>query len=67
MDLRPTGFAIYGLLEQARPALVAEAKRVYNEANRDLAALIDEAIEPLTRLVDWWQKDRHPAGDAEKD
>lgn len=57
MDLRPTGFAIYGLLEKARPATVAEPSAPYNEANRHLAGLIDEAIEPLTGLVDWWQKD----------
>ena len=27
------------------------------DANRDLAALIDEAVTPFTDLVDWWQKD----------
>jgi type I restriction enzyme R subunit len=57
MHLTPTGFAIYGLLEQSRPPEVAEPSAVYNEANRDLASLIHEAIEPITDLVDWWQKE----------
>jgi type I restriction enzyme R subunit len=57
MGLTPTGFAIYGLLEDHRPPQVAEAGATYNEANRDLASLIDEAVVPDTRLVDWWQKD----------
>ena len=29
----------------------------YNTANRDLASLIDESVEPFTELVDWWEKD----------
>ena len=29
----------------------------YDEANRELASLIDEAVAPFTELVGWWQKD----------
>ena len=57
IGLDARGFAIYGLLEQQRPATVKEGQATYNEANRDLALLIDEAVEPFTNLVDWWQKD----------
>jgi type I restriction enzyme R subunit len=44
-------------LEQSRPAVVREDTEPFDEANRDLASLIDEAVEPYTDLVDWWQKD----------
>jgi type I restriction enzyme, R subunit len=57
IGLSPTGFAIYGVLEKARPMQVAEAVPAYSAANRDLAALLEEAVAPLTGLVDWWQKD----------
>jgi type I restriction enzyme R subunit len=57
MGLTPTGFAIYGLLGEHRPPQVAEASAAYNEANRDLATLVDETLAPLTQLVDWWQKE----------
>ena len=57
MALKPRGFAIYGLLEQQRPMAVRENSPAYNEANRDLAFLIDDAVTPYTELVDWWQKE----------
>ena len=57
IGLDARGFAIYGLLEQQRPMTVKEDAPAYNEADRDLASLIDEAVEPFTDLVDWWQKD----------
>ena len=57
MALKPRGFAIYGLLEQQRPMAVRENSPAYNEANRDLAFLIDGAVTPYTELVDWWQKE----------
>ena len=57
MSLNPRGFAIYGLLERQRPMAVREDSPAYNEANRDLASLIDEAVTPFTELVDWWQKE----------
>ncbi len=54
IGLAARGFAIYGLLEQQRPMTVKGDAPAYNEANRDLASLIDEAVEPFTDLVDWW-------------
>ena len=57
LGLNPRGFAIYGLLEQRRPSEAREEGDVHNEANRELAALIDETVSPYTELVDWWQKD----------
>ena len=57
LGLQAQGFAIYGLLQQSRPGTLREDAVAYNEANRDLASLIDEAVEPFTDLVDWRQKD----------
>ena len=57
IGLDARGFAIYGLLEQARPLMVEEKKFEYNAANRDLASLIDESVAPFTDIVDWWEKD----------
>ena len=57
MGLAARGFAIYGLLERQRPMEAREDSPAYDEANRELAALIDEAVTPFTDLVDWWQKD----------
>ena len=51
------GYAIYGLLQQHRPSRVAEKAATYDVANRDLASLIDEAVEPFIDLVDWHQKE----------
>ena len=57
IGLEARGYAIYGLLEQARPMMVKEETAAYNAANRDLASLIDESVGPFTELVDWWEKD----------
>ena len=57
IGLDASGFAIYGLLERRRPAQVTDGEGDYDTANRDLASLIDESIEPYTALVDWQQKD----------
>ena len=57
MGLDARGFAIYGLLEQARPLMVEAKMDAYSEANRDLASLIDESVTPFTDIVDWWEKD----------
>ena len=51
------GFAIYGLLQQHRASPLAEKEAPYDVANRDLASLIDEEVEPFTDLVDWEQKE----------
>ena len=57
IGLEARGYAIYGLLEQARPVVVQEPVAPYDAANRDLASLIDESVTPFTELVDWWEKD----------
>ena len=57
MGLAARGFAIYGLLERRRPMAAREDSPAYDNANRELAALLDEAVTPFTDLVDWWQKD----------
>ena len=57
IGLEARGFAIYGLLEKQRPMAAREDSPAYDEANRDLASLVDEAVAPFTELVDWWQKD----------
>ena len=57
IGLDARGFAIYGLLQKPRPSEMKEGPVPYNAANRDLAALLDQRIEPFTSLVDWWQKD----------
>ena len=56
MGLGARGYAIYGLLEKQRPRKIVEQSAAYGTANRDLASTLDEAIEPFTELVDWWQK-----------
>ena len=55
LDVR--GFAIYGLLQKQLASEVKESSAGYDATHRDLAALLDEEIEPFTSLVDWWQKD----------
>ena len=56
MGLDARGYAIYGLLEKRRSGKVAEESAAY-DADRDLASTLDDAIEPFTEVVDWWQKD----------
>ena len=57
IGLDARGFAIYEHLERRRAAEATDGEGAYDAANRDLASLIDEAIEPFTALVDWQQKD----------
>ena len=59
MGLEARGLAIYGLLENQRPSEIAETEQSgsYGAANRELASTLDEAIEPFTEVVDWWQKE----------
>ena len=59
LGLDARGFAIYGLLAKQRPSKseIDERFAAYDTGNRDLAADLDEAIEPFTTLVDWWQKE----------
>ena len=58
LGLDARGFAIYGLLAEQRPGKIEEEQATgYDAGNRDLASDLDEAIEPFTKLVDWWQKE----------
>ena len=57
LELSESGYAIYGLLEQARPSSAEDPGANVYSPNRDLASLIDDAIEPFTKLVDWHKKD----------
>jgi type I restriction enzyme R subunit len=57
MGLTDTGFAIYGLLQrELAPLKAAEPALQYNESAKELASLLDEAIEPHTAIIDWTQK-----------
>ena len=57
IGLTETACAIYGLLEKARPSEAKEPDPGFDEPNRDLASLLDDAVEPYTELVDWQLKD----------
>ena len=57
IGLDARGFAIYGLLQTELASEVKESSTPYDADHRDLAALLDQEIEPITSLVDWWQKD----------
>jgi len=57
VGLGPRGFAFYGILQQRCPNEGSDESGGYNVANRDLARLIDKAVTPLTKLVDWRQKE----------
>jgi type I restriction enzyme R subunit len=57
IGLTETAYAIYGLLENARPSEAKEPDPGFDEPNRDLASLLDDAVEPYTELVDWQLKD----------
>jgi type I restriction enzyme R subunit len=53
--LSEMAFAIYGILEQAVP-IAGEANTQYDSSRKELASLIEESVEPHTRLIDWTQK-----------
>ncbi len=59
--LSETGFAIYGLITEAKPLLLAEPQgQPYgkvDEAKKELASLLEELLTPQTAIVDWAQKD----------
>jgi type I restriction enzyme R subunit len=56
VGLSPTGFAIYGLLRETA-LKTGETEETYSEANKALASLVEEAIEPHTSIVDWSSKE----------
>jgi type I restriction enzyme R subunit len=57
LGLSESGYAIYGLLDQTRPIAAEDRADSGYSPNRDLADLIDDAIEPHTALVDWQVKE----------
>jgi type I restriction enzyme R subunit len=57
VGLSEFAFAIYGVLNAGEALGVAEPEITYGEARKDLASLIQEAIEPSTAIVDWSSKD----------
>jgi type I restriction enzyme R subunit len=58
LGLTPSGYAIYRILQRGAPLFAAEPRAPhYDPANRELSSLIVEAIEPLTMIVDWTQKE----------
>jgi type I restriction enzyme R subunit len=50
-------FAIYGVLHEGEPPQAGEPEVTYGEARKDLASLIQEAIEPSTEIIDWATKE----------
>lgn len=57
LGLTEGGYAVYRVLDQVRPMAAENAGSHDYAPNRDLAALIDEAIAPFTKLVDWQSND----------
>ena len=68
LGLSEDGYAVFRILEQARPLVAASEGDQGDQGdddgggyeaspNRDLASLIDDALAPFTKLVDWQTKD----------
>ncbi len=61
VGLTETGFAIYGLLVQPTGTKAAESRAAYgsttDEAKKELAAILEEQLEPQVAIVDWVHKD----------
>jgi hypothetical protein len=59
LDLSPTGYAIYGLLHQEVTWKAAELAVGYgsDERRRDLADLVEKALNPHLAIVDWQTKE----------
>ncbi|MCP3137786.1 type I restriction endonuclease subunit R [Pyxidicoccus xibeiensis] len=55
--LNELAFAIYGVLNEGAIPQAGEPEPVYNEARKDLASLIQEALEPGTAIIDWATKE----------
>lgn len=63
MGLSPTGYAIYGLINDEKVLKLAEPKGpTYNQAKVDLAAIIEETLAPHVGIVDWVNRE-----DVQKD
>jgi type I restriction enzyme R subunit len=61
LGLSETAFAIYGIIAEPRTASLAERKGdpydQIDEAKKELAALLEEQLEPQVAIVDWPKKD----------
>jgi type I restriction enzyme R subunit len=61
LGLSETGFAIYGLIAEPRPATLAEPQGPpygqVDEAKKELASLLEELLARQTEIVDWQHKD----------
>jgi type I restriction enzyme, R subunit len=61
LGMSETGFAIYGLITDPRPTRIAEDGAAYgtniDESKRELAAILEEQLEPQVKIVDWVTKD----------
>jgi type I restriction enzyme R subunit len=61
VGLSETAFAIYGLIVEPKPLTLAEPKGTpygqIDEAKKELAALLEEQLEPQTTIVDWTRKE----------
>lgn len=57
MGLSEFAFAIYGVLSKGALPQAGEPEVLYGEARKDLASLIQEAIEPSTEIIDWATKE----------
>lgn len=55
LGLSEDGYAVYRILEQAHPTMAAQDGD--DGSTRDLASLIDDAVAPFTKLIDWQAKD----------
>jgi type I restriction enzyme, R subunit len=55
--MNPFAFAIYGLLDPLPPQSVAEPQAQYDAGHKELAGLLQEAIEQSTGIIDWTQKE----------
>jgi type I restriction enzyme R subunit len=61
LGLTETGFAIYGLIAEPKPMMLAEPKGApygqVDEAKKELASLLEELLTPQAAIVDWMHKD----------
>jgi type I restriction enzyme R subunit len=57
VGLSDFAFAIYGVLEEGPLPQAGEQEIVYDESRKELASIIQEAIDPSTDIIDWATKE----------
>ncbi|KFA91133.1 hypothetical protein Q664_24215 [Archangium violaceum Cb vi76] len=57
IGLSEFAFAIYGVLEEGPLPQAGEPDIVYDESRKELASIIQEAIDPSTDIIDWATKE----------